>query len=118
MTALQGRPALISLWATWCGSCAAEFGALAKLALKAEEKGVYVLAVAEGEAPATVRAFVRARGLAYPQLVDEHFAIADAIGARRIPATLVVDRQGRVVFRGAALDRAALVALDRVLGLP
>ena len=113
--AIHGRPALVSLWATWCESCATEFGALGRLAPKAEAKGAYVVAIAEGEAPATVAAFVRARGLAYPNLVDEAYAVGDAIGARRIPATLVLDRKGRVVFRGAALDRPALLALDRAI---
>ena len=92
--------------------------ARSKLAVRAQTAGAYVLAVSEGEAPATVAAFVRARGLAYPQLVDERFVIADAIGARRIPATLVVDRKGRIVYRGAALDRAALLALDAAIAAP
>jgi hypothetical protein len=33
-----------------------------------------------------------------------------------VPTTLVVDRGGAIVFRGAALDDAALRAFDGVLG--
>lgn len=113
--ALKGRPTLISLWATWCESCAAEFGALGKLSTKAAEKGAYVVAISEGEAPETVRTFIRARGLNYPQLVDEKFIVADSVNQRSLPATLVIDRKGRVVFKGATLDRAALEALDRAI---
>jgi thiol-disulfide isomerase/thioredoxin len=113
--ALKGRPTLISLWATWCESCAAEFGALGKLATKAAEKGAYVVAISEGETPEAVKAFVKARGLTYPQLIDEKFIVADSIGQRSIPATLVVDKRGKIIFRGAALDREALQALDRAI---
>jgi peroxiredoxin len=113
---LRGRPALISLWATWCTSCATEFDALGRLAPKAAALGAYVLAISEGEPRATVAGFVRDRQLAYPQLVDEAFSLGDALGARRVPMTLVVDRKGEVVFRGGTLDRDALAALDRVIG--
>ncbi|MEO6952952.1 MAG: TlpA disulfide reductase family protein [Polyangia bacterium] len=112
---LAGRPALVSLWATWCDTCLTELGALGRLAPRAAEQGAFVVAISEGEDRATVSAFVRAKGLAYPQLVDEKFALSDALGARRVPATLVLDRAGRVVWRGAALDEAALKAFDRVI---
>lgn len=112
---LAGRPTLVSLWATWCETCLTELDALGRLSQQAAERGAYVLAVSEGESRDTVAAFVKARGLAYPQLVDEKFQLADALGQRSVPATLVVDRKGQVVFRGAALDEAALKALDRAL---
>lgn len=112
---LAGHPGLVSLWATWCDTCLAELGALTRLAPRAAEKGAFVIAISEGEDRATVSAFVKNRGLAYAQLLDERFALSDALGTRRVPATLVLDREGRVVWRGAALDEAALQALDRVI---
>ncbi len=117
-TRLAARPTLVTLWATWCESCAEEFPALARLAPKAEAQGAYVVAIAEGEARETVAGFVRARDLRYPQLVDERFTVADAIGARRIPATLVLDRRGALVYRGGALDHDALAALDAAIARP
>jgi hypothetical protein len=45
--------------------------------------------------------------------VDPNFALADALGERRVPATLVVDRSGHIVYRGGALDGAGLAALRR-----
>jgi hypothetical protein len=50
------------------------------------------------------------------QLVDESFVFADALGGqRRLPATLVVDRRGRVIFRGDALDSKSLDAFRKAL---
>lgn len=113
---LARRPALISLWATWCESCLTELGALDRLSTAATAKGGYVVAVSEGEKPEDVTGFVRRKALAYPQLIDEPFALSDAIGARTVPTTLVVDRAGNIVFRGGALDEAAMRAFDGVLG--
>lgn len=112
---LARRPTLISLWATWCESCVAEIGALGRLSSQVVDKGGYVVAVSEGEPLATVKGFLAHQAPGYPQLVDEKFLLSDAIGARSVPTTLVVDRHGNVVFRGGALDEAALRALDRAL---
>jgi peroxiredoxin len=111
VTVAAGRPALVSLWATWCEACAGEFDALARLDAAARSQGAAVIAVAVGEPRATVADFVRRRGLPYAQLVDEQFRLADALGQSRVPATLVLDRAGRIVYRGGAFDDAALAAL-------
>jgi hypothetical protein len=47
--------------------------------------------------------------------VDEQFHFADSLGQKRVPATLVVDRDGRVVYAGGVLDDPALSALERVI---
>ena len=111
----HGRPALVSLWATWCEACAREFDALRRLDEAARRAGATVIAVAVGEPHAQVAAFVDRRGLPYVQLVDERFRLADALGQSRVPATLVLDRDGQIVFRGGAFDQAALAALRAAL---
>jgi peroxiredoxin len=107
----HGRPVLVSLWATWCDACAREFDALRRLDEAARPTGAAVIAIAVGEPHAQVAAFVARRALPYAQLVDERFQLADALGQSRVPATLVLDRDGRVVFRGGAFDESALSAL-------
>jgi peroxiredoxin len=113
--ALGGRPALVSLWATWCEACASEFEPLQRLSERAHSLGAVVLAVAVGEPRAKVAAFVRSHQLSYPQLVDEQFHFADSAGQKKVPATLVIDRQGRIVYSGGVLDEIALAALERAI---
>jgi len=111
----RGRPALVSLWATWCEACAREFEALSRLHEATRGNGAAVIAIAVGEPHAQVAAFVQHRALPYAQLVDERFQLADALGASRVPATLVLDRDGKVVYRGGVFDEAALAAFRRAL---
>jgi len=114
---VQGRVALVSFWATWCTGCEKEVDALNRLSERAAARGdALVVGVVVGEPRATVDAFVRRRGVRYLQVLDENFRLADALGQRDVPATLVVDRDGRIVYRGDALDRAGLVAFQRTLG--
>jgi peroxiredoxin len=114
---VRGRTAVISLWATWCDACSAEIGPLNRLDEQAGSRGdALVVGVAVGEPRAKVAAFARERGLKYARLVDEDFRLADVLGERRVPATLVVDRTGRIVYRGGALDAAGLAAFRSALG--
>ena len=115
-----GRVALVSLWATWCDACVREMDALNRLDSKtASGREAVVIAVDVGEERGKVAEFAHQRGLRYAQLVDRDFAFADALGQRRVPATLVVDRRGRIVYRGDALDAKSLDALrDAVAAAP
>jgi cytochrome c biogenesis protein CcmG, thiol:disulfide interchange protein DsbE len=116
---VQGRVALVSLWATWCTGCEKEVEALNRLAERAAARGdAVVVGVAVGEPRATVDSFVRRRGLRYTQVLDEDFHLADALGQRDVPATLVVDRTGRIVYRGEAFGRDGLLVFRHTLGEP
>ena len=111
-TILQGRVALVSLWATWCDGCQREIEALNRLdETTSSRHDAVVIGVAVGEPRAKVAEFARSRRLRYVQLIDTTFAFADALGERHVPATLVVDRSGRIVYRGNALDAEGLSAL-------
>jgi peroxiredoxin len=114
--AAGGKAALVSFWATWCDACALEFDALNRLDDRARSSGGVVIGVSVGEPRAKAAEFARRKGLRYAQLADEGFKLADALGQRKLPATLVLDREGRVVWSGGALDEEALAAFRAALG--
>ena len=112
---LERRPTLVSFWAPWCEPCLREQPELEKLSHAAQACGGAVVGVAVGEAPDGIAAFARRKGLTFPQFTDENFTLADAIGQRRIPATMVFDDAQRVIFTGEALDAKAATALKTLL---
>src|SRR5258708_5745549 len=81
----------------------------------APERQSVVIGVAGGEARAQVAAFIAEHNARYAQLVDESYAFADALGQRRVPTTLVVDRAGRVVYAGGRLDERAVAVFRRAM---
>lgn len=111
-----GRPMLVNLWATWCGPCVKEVPTLVAFAAKARGK-VDVVGVVTSDEPGDALRFAAQFGMHYPNLDDQ-----DGVVRRRfapgLPATLLVDPEGRVVevkLRAFASEREieALVA-DRL----
>lgn len=114
-SAISGRPALVSLWATWCDACREELPALARIHAFARDHGAVVVGVAIGESITKVAGFTSANHLPYVVLVDEDFRFADALGEKRVPTTLVVDREGHIVHVGGAVDERCLGAFRRLM---
>ena len=91
----RGRPVMLHFWATWCGVCRQEFGALN--ALEADRGDAVLLAVADdGDDGAALRAFVKERGLTYPVLRGSD-SVSRQWGITVFPTSFYLDRQGRIV---------------------
>ncbi len=64
-----------------------------------------ILAISiDGGGLPTVKRFMDKKGYTVPALLDTGMETARAFGARGVPSTFVVDRQGMVVAQGGALD--------------
>ena len=95
----RGRVVLLNLWATWCGPCRVEMPALDRLQAMLQGDGLAVLAVSVDKGgSAAVQRFFEQRGLRnLTPYLDANGATVRAFGARRIPTTLIIDRDGNVV---------------------
>ncbi len=106
LAAQRGRPLVILLWSPGCGICRDDAGRLADLAPELERRGAALLVIESGAATAPDPL------PAYPLALDPERRFLHASGDRWAPpATLLVDRKGRVRehLRGA-LDPARILA--------
>ena len=97
LAAQKGSVVVLDFWATWCGPCRRWMPIVAKLEAETAPKGVKFFAVNLHEDVADVRAYVTAQKVKVPVLLDVDGAIGTAYGARSIPLTVVIGRDGRIV---------------------
>lgn len=94
---LQGKVILLNFWATWCGPCRVEMPAMERLYRTYSRKDFEILAVStDPQGAAVTRPFQQEIGLTFPILHDADYRVGLAYGARTLPMTFMVDRQGIV----------------------
>ncbi len=116
--ALGGSVAVIDLWATWCTACEQERPKLERLHAAYAAQGLRVVGLDVGEAPGVVEAYLAENRSSYPIYLDPDFRMADALGEKRLPTLLIVDRDGHIVHRSGSLDVATLAAIKSLLNAP
>jgi len=92
-----GSGLVVNLWATWCVPCVAEMPELQGLARAMAGDGILVLPLSGDRGGAeVVRRFYAAHRIdGLPVMLDPRGEAARAWGARGLPTTLIIDRQGR-----------------------
>ena len=99
----QGAPVLLVFWATWCPYCNAAVPELNALHRSGARGDLRILAVDYRESRETVDAFVLAKGVTFPIVLDADGAVARAYGVVGIPTYILIDRGGKIAFRGNVL---------------
>ena len=94
---LRGKVVLLNFWATWCGPCRVEMPAMEQLYHTFVRKDFEILAVSiDAQGVAVTRPFQQEYHLTFPILHDPDYRVGLMYGARSIPMTFLVDRQGVV----------------------
>jgi peroxiredoxin len=92
---LRGKVVLLNFWATWCGPCRVEMPAMEQLYQMFPRKDFEILAVStDAQGVAITRPFQQENHLTFPILHDSDFRVGLTYGARSLPMTFMVDRQG------------------------
>ena len=118
---LRGRVVVLNFWATWCAPCRKEMPHLTRVQRRYGIYGVQVLGAAAdaSDQRAAVLDFARHLKIDFPVVVGATTEQMQSLGLGvSLPATVVLDREGRVVerfegiFEPTALKRAVERALD------
>ena len=116
---LEGHPAVINKWASWCRPCRAEFPIFQQVATARGKEIAFLGVNAEDKRPAAER-FLGERPLPYPSYEDPDEEIAKELeAAKYFPMTVFVDARGETAFikAGEYTSPDELEAdIDRYLG--
>ena len=95
----RGKVILVNFFATWCEPCREEMPALERLYKAYREHGFVVLGVNFREGAGTVRGFLAETKVSFPTVLDENGSVTTAYGIRPLPASFLVGRDGRILWR-------------------
>jgi thiol-disulfide isomerase/thioredoxin len=122
LSEFAGRGVVLNLWATWCAPCVAELPSLAALARAVANEPLVVLPLSTDRGgAAVVTRFYQEHGITgLPVALDPKGAVTEAVGARGLPTTLIIDRAGheRARLEGAAdwASAEARAAISKFVG--
>lgn len=98
----DGKPIIISFFATWCKPCNRELSAINEVYEDwQDETGVKLIAVSIDQAQNInkVKPLVDGNGWPYEVLLDPNSEFKRALGVQMIPFVLIVDGKGKIVYK-------------------
>jgi thiol-disulfide isomerase/thioredoxin len=97
LTQFDGKPVVLTIWASWCPGCNAEALTLARFARAHPEVGFFGVDFQDTKGAA--RSFYRQYGWRFPSAFDPDGRIADGLGLQGTPTTIFLDAAHREVAR-------------------
>jgi cytochrome c biogenesis protein CcmG/thiol:disulfide interchange protein DsbE len=94
---LRGYPAVVNVWASWCGPCREEFPVLQQLSSRYGKK-VAFLGINSEDSDDAAATFLREEPLSYPSYTDPHKEIFSSLGAVGFPDTAFYDKSGTLLY--------------------
>ncbi len=99
LTDYRGKAVLLNFWATWCQPCKIEMPWFAELQKQYGPEGLQIVGIAvdEDASPSDLAKFAGDLGVNYPILVGKESVEDQYGGVQFLPATLYIDREGKIV---------------------
>ncbi len=109
---LRGQRVIVNVWATWCEPCRSEMPDLNAV----DGNDVRVIGINKGQQVDVIPAFAQELGVDFQLVSDPDGDVSLAYGARNLPTTIFVGRDGTVAaIHYGILTREALdVQLERI----
>ena len=111
----KGYVVVVGFWASWCRSCPIQLKALEAVHQKYKDMGVKVWAVTLDEDFEAARHHAQKNGLNFTLLQDGEVRVSERYDLDDLPATLVVDRNGKLRLMTEGFNPGDETRLDQFL---
>lgn len=116
---MKGQVVLVNFWASWCAPCTKELPVLADLHRRHEGEGFQVVAISLDQSPPEALAVRQQLELPFTIVADPKGIGAARFGVETLPASLLFDHTGRLLWRRddelPADDPALKAVLEKAL---
>jgi len=113
LSGFKGKIVLLDFYAGWCGPCRTEMPNLVKLYAKYKDRGFEIVGISLDASAAKAKDYAKSAGITWTATWQApggwKTPIVGQYGVRGIPATFLIDKEGRIMqagLRGAALAKA------------
>ncbi len=93
----RGQPLLINVWASWCGPCRSEMASLERLAWRDVGVRFAIIGISTDDDALAAKAWLSRSNATISHYIDRGLALENLLGADRLPLTVLVDADGRVL---------------------
>ena len=97
LSELRGKPLIINVWASWCEPCRAEMGSLDRLYKRYGGKQFNLIGISTDDDSNAAFNFLMRLGVTFDNYADNKLIMENMLGADRIPLTVLIDADGRVL---------------------
>jgi thiol-disulfide isomerase/thioredoxin len=97
LSAFRGRPLIINVWASWCGPCRQEMASLERLAWREYGQYFAIIGISTDDEVNQAKALLKNANTTISQFIDSGLQMENMLGASRLPLTVLVAADGRVV---------------------
>jgi len=113
LSQFEGQVLVLNFWATWCPPCRAEIPDFIDVYNEYKDKGLAMIGVSlDNMSEEELAPFVSDYGMTYPVALGTGQMVDDYKPGRYIPATIIVDKKGRIRTRHVGvMDRETLESL-------
>lgn len=116
----KGRVLLIDFWASWCLPCKQSFPVMRELHEKFGARGLAIVAISVDEDKAEMARFLKKNPATFATLRDATGKTPEAFGAEKMPTSLIVGADGKVVavhggFEGELTRKKYLAEIEAAL---
>jgi cytochrome c biogenesis protein CcmG, thiol:disulfide interchange protein DsbE len=97
----DGKPFVISFWATWCKPCVSELSAIAENYTDWNtESGfkVYAVSIDDARNTSKVAPFVNGKAWPFEVLMDPNSDLRRAMNVNNVPHTFMVNSKGEIIY--------------------
>jgi thiol-disulfide isomerase/thioredoxin len=92
-----GKPLIINVWASWCGPCRAEMASLERLAWLDTSGSFTLIGISTDDYREKAEAALETSNATITHFIDSKLQMENMLGASRLPLTVLVDSEGRVL---------------------
>jgi thiol-disulfide isomerase/thioredoxin len=97
LSAFRGRPLIINVWASWCGPCREEMASLERLAWRDGEQYFAIIGISTDDDVDQAKGTLKNANATISHFIDTGLQMENMLGASRLPLTVLVDADGRIL---------------------